>query len=397
MCSEPPTIDGNTFACRRCNECIKARKNDWVARCMAEKSTSGEAVAIELTYRNNADGSMPEAAQAFRYKDVEAFFNRLRQAYFREYKVRGEIRFICAGERGSQKGRVHWHLIVFGDRKFSNLGQWHDFVFKQIDGPIFSQPRKKAVMLQWGLWPHGHVVIKEGNQETFAYAVKYALKDQFNVVKSKGTMRESKAENHGASYFRMSKQPPIGFRFLERMCDSWDARLVVPTSLHLKVPDYSGFWWPKGQLREYLLDRLFEINERRKELLGRDAPQWFPLLASLESVEKDWETLVYGPQQENHEEYAIESWQRRLAEAQEKRLKQWRDSEEQRCCGGIRVCRLCWRGKEKEERARYRAWYSEQVAEYVTDESDNLGTLDKWFREKGQFNPHCIPRSIGQD
>lgn len=386
MCSEPPTIDGNTFACRRCNDCIKARKNDWVARCMAEKAMSGEAIAIEFTYRNNPDGSEPDAAKAFRYEDVKAFFRRLREAYFRKYKARGEIRFICAGERGSQKGRVHWHLVMFADRPFSDLGQWHDFVFNKIPGPIFSQPRKKAVMLQWSLWPHGHVVIKEGTQEAVSYAVKYALKDQFNVVKSRDTGRLSKAENHGASYFRMSKKPPIGFRWLEQMCDSWEARLVVPISLNLKVPGYSGFWWPKGLLREYLLERLFLVNERSKELLGRDAPQWFTLLASVESVEKDWDTLVYGPDLEQ----SAALWEADRTRKQIETL-----AAKNNPCGGIRVCQLCWRGKEKGERAAFQSWYAEQARLYVTEQSDFTGTLDQWFRQKGQTNPHCIPESLG--
>lgn len=401
MCSDPITTrdtDGKelTFACRVCNECISARKNDWVVRAMAEKATSGETIALELTYRNDGEGVAPDAAKAFKYNDVAAFLKRLRQEYYRTYDARGEIRFICAGERGSQKGRVHWHMVIFADRPFSHLAKWSDFAFKPLKGPEFSELGRKAKMLHWSIWDHGHVVVKRPDQGGMQYVLKYALKDQFNVVKSKGTMRESKSENHGASKFNMSKQPPIGFRFLERLCNRWQEKGVVPPALNIKVPDYSGFWYPKGKLREYLLMRLWAINEERKERYGRDCPQWSTLLASLESVEKDWEALVYGPEEEEAETFNVELWRRELATQQSAREKQHRQAEIRRNCGGVRVCRLCWRGKSSDARKRFQGWFAQQVQEYITDEQSFDGTLDQWFRQKGVLNPHCIPAELEQ-
>lgn len=400
MCSEPITTrDENgkqiTFACRSCNECIAARKNDWVARAMAEKATSGETIALELTYRDLPDGSTPDAAKAFKYSDVSAFLKRLREEYFRTYHARNEIRFICAGERGSQKGRVHWHMIIFAERPVTSLGKWYDFVFKPLPGPNFSKLGRKAKMLHWDkMWPHGHVVVKRPDQGGMQYVLKYALKDQFNVVKSKGTMREAKAENHGASKFNMSKAPPIGFTYLERVCDEWQALGVVPPALRINVPEYRGYWWPKGKMREYLLCRLWEINEERKERHGRDCPQWNTLLASLESVEKDWEALVYGPEEEETETFELEKWRRHLSADQRARQKRHLHDSVKRACGGVRVCRLCWRGKSKESRERYRSWYAQQVQEYVTDAQSPQGTIDQWFRAKGILNPHCIPLEL---
>lgn len=402
MCSNPISVTDEqrgsvTFACRVCNECIAARKNDWVARAMAEKAVSGETIGIELTYRNTPDGDAPDAAKAFRYSDVADFLKRLREEYFRQYNARGEIRFICAGERGSQKGRVHWHMIIFADRPFTNLGAWSDFLFAPLDGPKFSELGRKAHMLHWRFWPHGHVVVKRPDQGGMQYVLKYALKDQFNVVKSKGTMRFSKAENHGASYFRMSKQPPLGFRFLQEQCDRWEQRGAVPVKLELSIPEYKGFWWPKAKQREYLLDRLYLINEGIKERTGRDAPQWDALLASLVSVEKDWEALVYGPETEETEEFDAEAWAQHLALEQSRRERDHREAERRSRCGGIRVCRLCWRGKSKEAQARYHDWYNQRVAEFVTDTQTPALSIDHWYRLKKQTNPHCIPSEVGCD
>lgn len=395
MCSNPITNGAETFACRTCNECIAARKNDWVARAMAEKYTSAETIGIELTYRNNPDGTLPDAARAFKYDDVKAFLKRLREAYFYEHNARSELRFICAGERGSKRGRVHWHMVLFADRPFSQLGQWSDFLFKELEGPQFSELGKKAKMLHWQFWPHGHVVVKRPTQGGMEYVLKYALKDQFNSVRSKGTMRFSKSEDNGASYFRMSKQPALGMRYLERQCDRWESKLAVPPTLHLNIPEYRGFWYPKLGLREYLRDRLYKINELCKVETGRDAPQWNTLLASVVDQEKDWEGLVYGPQEEEITddwlEAVVNADRQKAAETAATRFRdnfgergKWRQR-----CGGSSPCRACWNGLDKEEKEAFRHWQAAQRAVFdATDLAEHV-TFDRWFRDRGQRNPYC--------
>lgn len=367
---------------------------------MAEKATSGDTMAIELTYRDNPDATPPDGAMAFNYQHVRDLMKRLREEYFRQYGARGEIRFIVAGERGTQKGRVHWHMIIFADRPFKHFGKWTKFDGQPLDGPrITPFGRSNAYMNQWSMWPHGHNVVKEANAETMAYVVIYACKDQFNVVKSKGTMREHKSENSGASYFRMSKHPPIGIRFLERVCDDWEERRIVPPTLQIRVPDLKSYWWPKGQLREFVLRRIWEINEKRKEETGHDCPQWNTLLSSLVDVNenRDWETLVYGPDTEQEEEdFSFDAWKHELERHQLKRQEAHRATELRNRCGGIRVCRLCWRGKSQEAKDAWRKWEEYQKAAYLRDDERPLGIdFDQWYREKGEINPHCIPSQIG--
>lgn len=391
MCTSPITqsdpIEGNkTFACRRCAKCIEARLNDWVVRCVAEMATSGETLPIELTYRNNEDGTLPDSAKAFRYADVRAFMNRLREEYYRTYKARGEIRFIVAGERGAEKDRVHWHMVIFSEKPITTLGKWSDFYFKPIE-----KPRIKR-MDHWSFWDHGHVMTKEANQEGIQYCLKYALKDQFNVVNAEGHARETKALTHASSYFRMSKHPPMGFRFLERHCDELEEMLAVPTTLQIKPPGYNGFWWVKGDLREYFLERLYQINEKRKELHGRDAPQWNSLISSFVDENKDWEALVYGPETEQDvEHFDTNTWQQYLSTEQDAREKRAAKQKINKNCGGVRVCRLCWRGKNQEAKQRYHLWYSQQLKSFGPTAYYEQSDIDEWYRAKGQINPHCIP------
>jgi hypothetical protein len=349
MCSRPITQNGKTFACRKCNECIAARKNDWVARCMAEKQTSAETLVLELTYRNNPDGTSPDSAKAFRYKDVQIFFKRIRNEYRKVYGENGQIRYIIAGERGSKRKRVHWHLVMFADRPISTLGKWTDFVGKPLERMRFRK------MDHWAFWDHGHIYSKEAVQGEIQYAIKYALKDQFNIHNSKGTMREAKAENHGASFFRMSKEPPIGFRWLVKKFLRLADKRALPPSLELKVPDYSGFWWPKAGQRQWLLQRLHELNELIKLETGRDAPQYDVLLSTLGGSEADSELLMYGESpfegEIDHEEAFRKDLERERRTSEKARL--------QKKCGAFAICRNCEaenqrRGKWPEDFTRKR-------------------------------------------
>ena len=100
-----------------------------------------------------------------------------------------------------------------------NVGDWRSFVSKK---PVTTHEEKittdpnKAKRLLWSCWRHGLLSVQIPDQGGMAYALKYALKDQFAAVKSAGTMREAKADNWGSGFFRMSKFPPIGSEWLAK-------------------------------------------------------------------------------------------------------------------------------------------------------------------------------------
>ncbi len=390
MCSNPINYDGQTFACRSCNDCLKSRKNDWIARCMAERAVSGEVTVLNLTYRPNKDGTEPDGSKAFKYSDVQKFLKLLRENYYSTYGKRNEIRYIIAGERGSKNDRVHWHMIIFSVRSIRCLGQWFDFYFREISGPRFNRR-----MDHWSLWPHGHIVVDDGNQSSISYTLKYALKDQFNVVKSKGTAREASSENHGASMFRMSKYPPLGWTYLERLIEEWGALLVVPARLDVSIPDYSGFWWPKGKAREYLLESLHLINRKCIQEKGRPCPQWNTLLLSTVSNEKDWEILAYGPEEQQEE--LTEEEKRCLQRQQNKSFSAYlrlsteatEGAQIKSVCGGIKPCRLCWNGASREERARYRdEYWCKYYAQYRQEGAGLQTDVDRWLLEGERVKKH---------
>jgi hypothetical protein len=401
MCSNPVTATNKetgevcTFACRKCDDCIATRKNDWVARGVAEMATAEFTYCLNLTYRDNPDGTKPPAARAFKYRDVQLFLKRLRKAAAKEYGKGVEIRYIIAGERGSQRNRVHWHMILYASHDLFRLGKWYDFVFKAIDKPrpaqILPSGRRKLPMDHWDLWPHGHVTTDTASQQSIAYVLKYCIKDMFNVVKSAGTPRISKAENDGAGMFRMSKEPPIGWRFMFAKLARLSATLSVPPSVEIKVPGYSGYWWPRGRAREEYLTGLRSINELCRQEKGRDAPGWSSLIASVSENQKDME-LLNGPEtQDQDEEYA--EFLRRMAEGQRELEAHQHHGQNRDRCGRTRVCAGCFAVLSDEERHDLKEWQAllKQQASLHRRGKRKLKP-DAVFRWENRPNPFCQRR-----
>lgn len=345
MCKRPHTLEtGEKIACRNCNDCVNTRSNEWIARAMAEKLTSRETYSITLTYNDdtleNSDG-----ARFFRYSDVNAFIKRLKRAATYKFgKVDNAIRFICAGEIGS-KGteRCHWHIVIYSQIDLLSLGDFHNFhTGKEVTSrhdKITTDPNR-VKRLNWQYWPHGFLSIQEPDQGGIAYALIYALKDQFSLEKSKGTMRQHRSENFASGYFRMSKRPPIGGLWLDQKLDRLLELGAVLPNLKLNVPEYSGYWYPSGTMRQKLLRGLYLINQIQVEQTGNNAPQWASLLATIDPETKDYEVLTHGEIQETDEQ-TDEEWQlsQALRSKEYDQRKNHRDT--RRRCGGIRPCSAC--------------------------------------------------------
>lgn len=399
MCSDPQTVDGNTFACRKCNECIAARKNEWVARAMAEKATSQHALIVNLTYRNEAGGVPPDGALAFEYSHVQNFMRALRQAFFRRYKRFGDIRFLVAGERGSRRNRVHWHLILFADECIEGLGEFFE---PNTNRPVWGMTFDERIL--WSFWPHGHVWFQLPDVGGMQYVLKYVLKEQFQPNKAKGTRREGKmTERHGASFFMQSRKPAIGSRWIAQKLARLNARDAVLPSPELGgIPDYQGYWWPTGRNRLQLLHGLHAINARVRQERGVDCPQWSTLLESVTDCTKDEEALLYGAQKGLGKYEGASGTGAEGGSLSEAERATWslhlhgRGSQgatgAQGRCTGPRVCGYCYRSKTAQERREAAAYYSRVRALYdARDPSETGVPFDYWHQKNYGANPHCDP------
>lgn len=216
MCLSPVRLkDGSRVACRGCRLCADNRINDLIGRCIAEQVTSTAVFSVTLTYA----GDVPEAT-VLRYRDVQLMLKSLRKDGYK-------VRYACAGEYGTRKGRAHWHIALFFKGKLPDVRQ--------------------EARVVWKYWPHGFVYFQQPDYGGFRYVMKYALKDQ--------------ASRAGANAFSLSKKPPLGYEFFMGLADD-----LVLRRLPIHSPEYSFAhvvnrkgrarrYWLRGRMRELFLDR----------------------------------------------------------------------------------------------------------------------------------------------
>lgn len=393
MCSRPITHNGNTFACRTCDECIATRRHGWVARAMAEKACWPHTLCLALTYSDETQEGR-DGARMFQYSDVRAFLKRLRSAIKREDET-AQLRFICAGEQGSRNGRCHWHLILYSNVDLTGIGTFRGRFGVVTERADMMSVGKRKIRLNWSVWPFGFVTLQEPDQGGMAYVLSYCLKDQFTAEKSKDTMRQHKSENFATGLFRMSKRPPIGHAWLMQKLDGLAERGAVLPNTNLKIPGLSGYWHPNGTFRETLLWGLVALNQRVVWATGANAPQWASLVASCEDSEKDMEILngKESPEEEHSAEYEFDRRQREYLEERKRR-------DFARKCGSILPCRDCLHylddGTLKELGVK-RIWpniHAEDQSWSYGPEPGHEGVPQRQSRSGGRINPHCRARSL---
>lgn len=201
MCISPNQLsDGQLVACRKCGQCRDNKIDDWVGRCIAESKSSVATTSLTLTYGRDETGSASHSRSAIlTYSDVQKYFKQLRNRGY-------PCRYLVVGELGSEKGRAHWHGIIFWKNKVPETMQdygrnsWHRALRDiPVQVPILWDTRFNEPC-----WPHGFShweKVKTGHEKgSIRYACKYIGKDVGS---------DSAAQSKHA----MSKNPPLGSEY----------------------------------------------------------------------------------------------------------------------------------------------------------------------------------------
>lgn len=203
MCRSPITLpNGQQVGCRECDRCISNRVKDWCGRCIAESRTATASFSVTLTYAPLPDGTnRHERTAVLTYSDVQQYLKRLR---FHGYNVR----FLVAGEFGTLKGRVHWHIILF-------------FLGKVPPHKIWTKENEQ----RWwdDFWPWGHQVWQHADMKSVRYVCKYITKD----ISGKTTQ----------SKFNMSKVPAIGAHYFRQLAAKYVADGLAPQGPFYRFPE----------------------------------------------------------------------------------------------------------------------------------------------------------------
>lgn len=184
MCLSPITIPDKkapkkyiTVPCGKCLECLNTQSSIWATRCMLEASHHLQNCVVTLTYD---DDHVPLDGQLF-YPDVQEFLQRLRSY------SRVPIRYFVSGEYGCEKGRPHYHIILFGWKPSDGI-----LKFKKNGIDYYTSKELE------GLWLCGFCPFSEVSWKAVFYSAKY--------------MQKALPCNHDVKPFvRMSLKPGIGY------------------------------------------------------------------------------------------------------------------------------------------------------------------------------------------
>ena len=238
MCKSPVLINAMALPCHKCALCRANRHSDLIGRCLAEQSVSSLTLAVTLTYR----GFGPKTA-VLHYRDVQLFLKKLRKAGYK-------VRYICAGEYGSLRGRAHWHVVLFfRGKKLPRIVQAPD----ARQGDDIFLPRfddDPDARYDWPHWDHGFSYFQESSEAGFAYLMKYAMKDLNDPNQDRG--------------LAMSKLPPLGHDFFMQMAlDLVQERLPIhdPTYRfrHVQYEGKARVFWLQGRMREMFFEKYFDL------------------------------------------------------------------------------------------------------------------------------------------
>lgn len=198
--------------CGHCWQCLGAKTDDLVGRCLCEARVSDWTVCVNLTYANSAAREVDGAHRLLFPKHAQDFIKRLRND-------RLLVRYLIVGEYGSKRGRSHFHAILFGrvERPSWPEGMSHD-----------------------DRWPHGHIEVDwSASERSMRYAVKYLRKGRSDQV-----------------WKSQSKEPALGVPYIVKLAEHDAAQGILPPDFRYYPPDAAPgrkYYLTGAARREYLL------------------------------------------------------------------------------------------------------------------------------------------------
>lgn len=269
MCVAPISLpEVGSVACRYCWQCQRNRINDLIGRCIAEQSQSSATYAFTFTYDDarlaeGKHGTAPVHVAALVYPDFQKLVKRLRKAGYR-------VRYLVAGEYGSDKGRAHWHAVLFFHGKVPPVAE---SLTERKPEEIFIDRGHKQDRFDWTHWGLGHVLCQRADYGGLQYVVGYVMKDASLDV-------DVRVQS-------MSKKPPLGYGWFMQLAERYVERGLSPQNPGYAFRDQFDAkgkrraFWLQGRMREIFIARYLDLWEER-----HGTP--YPYAEWIEETEDKW-------------------------------------------------------------------------------------------------------------
>lgn len=208
---------------RPCGMCIGCRLKysaDWAIRMMHEAKMHSDNCFVTLTY----DSEHCPLDRSLNKKHLQDFMKRLRSYYSPK-----KIRFYAVGEYGTEFGRPHFHLILFGhdfsDKKYWRKAKCGEKCYRSAD-------LEK-------LWTFGNSEIGSVSFDSCAYLSRYVTKKVNGERADDHYFDSSTGVYRVPEFARMSLKPGIGANFYAKFkADIFPSDQVIIKGFARKPPKY---------------------------------------------------------------------------------------------------------------------------------------------------------------
>jgi len=218
-----------SIPCGKCARCLERRKMEWGFRMGIELEASKTAYFVTLTYDQENVPYNRYGIKTLKPKNLTNFFKRLRQNQRRgettiEHLTNGlrntdRIKYYAAGEYGEQRGRPHYHAIIFNT----------------------------AIKYVESSWQLGGVHVVKANEMTIAYVMKYLDKH-----------KDKKQDKRKVPEYNVMSEE-IGMDYVYKMRE-WHKRnieiLYVTSRKGIRVP-----------MPKYYREKIFSEDERKAQVM----------------------------------------------------------------------------------------------------------------------------------
>lgn len=221
-------------SCRKCEECMQVRANEWGLRCHFQINDHKNNSFITLTYDNS-----PVILKKI---DMQKFIKRLRKAI-----APIKIKYFSCGEYGDQKLRPHFHIIIFG-YDFPDKILWKQ---SKSGKPMYLSKQLTEI------WGQGHATVQDANAQTARYSAKYSTKHKENLPWPQCEYPEFNTMSHNLGVKSIMKKIDTYLQTDQIYIDGFSYK--IPQSIINKYINQSygpGTTYEERLHREQIIDKL---------------------------------------------------------------------------------------------------------------------------------------------
>lgn len=213
--------------CGHCEECRKAKKNEWTIRLNGEieeyHTKMGYKIGfltltyndqhlphIPKTYLKNPNDKIP----CFSYQDIKKFTDTIRTYLWRERKLTDGFRYFITSEYGEKYHRPHYHGIIIYHPSITALDMYQicTDAWCGTTELIKNNKKRKTKRQNLGIIAPFETFVPRDNYACGAYVAKYVCKDiEFTNYTSDKIKQLTKKQRNHLRHFQPFHKQSLGF------------------------------------------------------------------------------------------------------------------------------------------------------------------------------------------